>query len=194
MGESPHLDPGPIDEVRTRAGEAPVSFFRWLAELVVVVATAFLLASAIKTYVVQPFVIPSGSMEPTLEIGDRVLVNKFVYRFSTPSPGDIVVFRRPASDVDYIKRVIAVGGQTVDVRNGAVFVDGRRLTERYIHGASTDPGSVGLPLLVPEGSVFLMGDNRTNSQDSRWFGAQTRSAVLGRAFVVYWPLADGRVL
>ncbi|MBA4370312.1 MAG: signal peptidase I [Coriobacteriaceae bacterium] len=165
-----------------------MSFWRWLGELVVLVAAAWLLAAGIKTYVVQPFVIPSGSMVPTLEISDRVLVSKFLYRFREPSPGDIVVFLEPGGGTrDYIKRVVAVEGQTVDIDSGALLVDGEAVSEPYAQGQKTDDGDVRMPYEVPEGQVFLMGDNRANSRDSRWFGAQPVTSVLGRAFAIYWP-------
>ncbi len=172
-----------------------ISFIRWIAEMVGLVAVAFLLATAIKTWVVQPFIIPSGSMVPTLEISDRVLVNKFLYRFSDPRPGDIVVFLEPGSDsTDYIKRVIAIDGQTVDINDGKVSVDGVTVPEGYTRGLRTDDGDVAMPYVVPEESVFLMGDNRPNSRDSRWFGAQPTTRVLGKAFAIYWPPSRIRLL
>jgi len=168
-----------------------VSFGRWVLELVVLVAVAFLLATGIKTWVVQPFVIPTGSMIPTLEIGDYVIANKFVYRFDDPQAGDIVVFMSPSSNsTDYIKRVIAVGGQTVDLRDGVVYVDDVALDEPYVHGQRSDPGPLRMPVTIPDGYVWLMGDNRENSQDSRWFGPQPVTRVVGKAFFIYWPFSD----
>lgn len=194
-----HIAPGSslIDPEGMALEEEPiessdeVSLLRWILELVVLVAVAFLLATGIKTWVVQPFVIPTGSMIPTLGIGDYVVANKFVYRFEEPAPGDIVVFLSPSSNsTDYIKRVIAVGGQEVDVRDGLVYVDGVALDEPYTHGTRSDPGPLALPLTVPEGYVWLMGDNRENSQDSRWFGPQPVSRIVGKAFFIYWPITD----
>lgn len=182
------LPPDPTPEYSEEDG---VSFGRWLAELVVLVGLAFVLAQGIKTFVVQPFMIPSGSMEPTLEIGDRVLVNKFVYRFAKPEVGDIVVFKSPDDTrTDYIKRVVAVEGQTVSIAGDKLVVDGVPITESYTHGTPTEPGDLELPVRVPKGQVFLMGDNRTNSTDSRWFGPQPISRVLGKAFMIYWPPRD----
>lgn len=165
------------------------SFTRWLIETVLLVALAFALAQGIKTFLVQPFVIPTGSMIPTIQIGDRVLADKLVYRFiRKPQYGDIVVFDDPTgAHPQLIKRVIATEGQTVDVRDGAVWVDGKRLDEPYTYGKRTDPGSVGLPFRVSEGSVWLMGDNRPDSGDSRFFGERPVSTVRGRAFWTYWP-------
>lgn len=180
--ESPETIPTENDEV---------SIGRWLLELVLLVGLAFLLATGIKTYVIQPFVIPTGSMIPTLEIGDYVIANKFIYRFEEPARNDIVVFLSPESNsTDYIKRVIAVGGQEVDLRDGIVYVDGVALDEPYIAGATSAPGPISMPVTVPDGYVWLMGDNRENSQDSRWFGAQPVSRIVGRAFFIYWPISD----
>jgi signal peptidase I len=162
---------------------------RWLAELVAMVALAFLLATMIRTFVVQPYVVPSGSMIPTIEIGDRVLANKFIYRFRDPRVGEIVVLDDPTGSVPtLIKRVIATEGQVVDIVDGRVIVDGVPLDEPYTHGRPTEPQTVPMPYTVPEDSVWLMGDNRTNSQDSRYFGAVPVSEVRGLAFWRFWPL------
>lgn len=169
--------------------EKPVSFVRWLAELLVMVALAFLLATGIRAYIVQPYVVPTGSMIPTIEIQDRIIANKFVYRFDQPVAGDIVVLDDPTGNVDtLVKRVIAVGGQTVDLQGGQVVVDGVVLDEPYTHGLPSDPMSQVMPYAVPEGSVWLMGDNRTNSADSRVFGAVSLTDIRGKAFMCYWPI------
>lgn len=173
-----------------QAPEEHTSILRWLVETAVMVALAFLLAQGIKTFLVQPFVIPTGSMEPTIMIGDRVLAEKISTRFSEPRTGDIVVFDDPTGrHPQLIKRVIAVGGQEVDIRDGKVFVDGAPLDEPYLVGVKTDPGSQVMPIMIPEGSVWVMGDNRPNSGDSRFLGPQPVSAVRGRAFAIYWPVA-----
>lgn len=191
------LDPRPgLDETDDRraneSGEAepPISFARWLGELVLMVALAFLLATGIRTFIIQPYVIPSGSMEPTIEISDRVLANKFIYRFQDPKPGDIVVLDDPTMTVKtLIKRVIAVGGQTVDLQGGKVVVDGVALDEPYTHGKPSEPMSpdITFPLVVPKDSVWLMGDNRTNSSDSRVFGPVPLSDIRGKAICTFWP-------
>lgn len=171
-------------------GDAPVSFGRWLGELVLMVVLAFVLAAGIRTFVVQPYVIPSGSMEPTIEIEDRVLANKFIYRFGDPEPGDVVVLDDPTGTVPtLIKRVVATGGQTVDLRDGLVVVDGVTLDEPYTHGLPSEPMSqaVTFPYQIPADSVWLMGDNRANSADSRVFGAVPLSEIRGQAFVTFWP-------
>ncbi|MCX8007736.1 MAG: signal peptidase I [Coriobacteriia bacterium] len=169
--------------------EGQQSFGRWLLELVVMVAIAFGLATVVRTYVVQPYVIPSGSMIPTIEIQERVLANKFIYRFEKPKPGDIVVLDDPTGNVPtLIKRVIAVEGQTVDIEDGSVVVDGKRLDEPYTHGKRTEPGPVPLPITIPEGYVWVMGDNRPNSTDSRSFGPVPLRSIHGRAILRIWPL------
>ena len=165
------------------------SLVRWVVEFVILVAAAFALATGIKAFVVQPFYIPSGSMEPTLAIGDRVLVNKFLYRFSTPRRGDVVVFASPETPAtDLIKRVIATGGQTVEIKDGAVFVDGVKLDEPYVSKERRDNYSSPTPTKVPAGYVWVMGDNRGNSSDSRVIGPQPVTAILGKAFAIYWPV------
>ena len=171
------------------AHETPMSFARWLGELVLMVALAFILASGIRTFVIQPYVIPSGSMIPTIEIQDRVLANKFVYRFREPEAGEIVVLDDPTGTVPtLIKRVVATGGQTVDLQDGAVVIDGVVLEEPYIHGQPSEPMSIEMPYTVPEDSVWLMGDNRTNSADSRVFGAVPLSEIRGEAVFRFWPI------
>ncbi len=171
---------------------AEESFLRWIGETILLVGLAFVLAMGIKTFVVQPFLIPSGSMEPTLQIGDRVLVNKFIYRFAQPKQGEVVVFISPDDkSTDFIKRVIAVGGQTVDIRDGMVSVDGKRLSEPYVNRQVVDHYNLDKAVKIPQGQVWLMGDNRTNSRDSRFFGPRPASELLGEAFVIYWPL--GRI-
>lgn len=174
---------------RTTRAESQPSFLRWLGELVLMVGLAFLLATGIRTFIVQPYVVPTGSMVPTIEIGDRVIANKFVYRFEEPEVGDIVVLDDPTGSVPtLIKRVIAVGGQTVDLVDGQVTIDGVPMDEPYTHGLPSEPQSISLPYTVPEGSVWLMGDYRTNSQDSRYFGAVPLQSVRGEAFFRFWPI------
>jgi len=162
---------------------------RWLVETALLILVAFALAQGVRYFVGEPYVIPTGSMVPTIDIGDRVIAEKLTFRFARqPRAGDVVVFSDPADrHPQLIKRVIATEGQTVDIRDNAVYVDGKRLQEPYTHGKPTTPGTVTTPLVVPAGRVWLMGDNRTNSADSRYFGSQPLSAVRGRAFWTYWP-------
>jgi signal peptidase I len=186
----------------------PLAFFRELPGLILV---AFVLALLIKTFLVQAFFIPSQSMEPTLDVGDRVLVNKFVYAFREPRRGEIIVFENPRlqepdrnplsafwhwiieglgfstdPEKDFIKRVIGLPGETIEVNQGQVFVDGDRIEETYV-SPEPDLSDFG-PFTVPEGHLFVMGDNRPNSQDSRSaLGPIPRGKVVGKAFIVIWP-------
>lgn len=167
------------------------SIGRWLIETAFLVLLAFALAQGIKAFIVQPFVIPTGSMRPTILEQDYVLAEKLTYRFSRgPEVGDVVVFDDPMGQhPQLIKRVIAVAGQTVDVHDDAVYVDGNRLDEPYTYGKPTEPGTVSLPVTLAEDEVWLMGDNRPNSGDARFFGPRPVSTVRGRAFWTYWPLS-----
>jgi len=172
------------------AAEAPRSAFSTIAEFVVMLVAAFALAWLIRTFLVEPYRIPSGSLIPTIQIGDQVLVNKLAYRLGSPMYKDIVILDDPTGETPMlIKRVIAVGGQTVDLQDGKVVVDGTALDEPYTHGQPSLPGDprITYPLTLPVGTVWVMGDNRTQSKDSRWLGPQPVSEVHGRAFVIYWP-------
>lgn len=167
------------------------SIGRWLLETAVLVLLAFVVAQGIKLFVVQPFIIPTGSMIPTIEINDRVLAEKLTYRFSgEPEVGDVVVFDDPTGEhPQLIKRVIATEGQSVDVRDGKVWIDGEAIDEPYTHGAISEPQAVPLPVEVPKDNVWLMGDNRQNSGDSRSFGPQPIEKIRGKAFWTYWPIS-----
>jgi len=150
-------------------------------------------------YVGHAYAVPTGSMEKTIMTGDRVLAEKVSYYLRDPEPGDIVMFEDP--DIPgrlLLKRCIAVGGQTVDINDedGLVYVDGVALSEPYTRGlpSYTLASDVSYPYTVPEGYLWMMGDNRTNSQDSRFFGAIPVSSVTGRGALVYWPLNDFSLL
>jgi signal peptidase I len=196
-------------EKRQKRAKGPLSF---LKELPVLLLVAFLLALLIKTFLVQAFYIPSASMENTLLVGDRVLVNKLVYRFHPPRRGDIIVFEEPnpvaephrspfsafihwlteglgvSSDPekDFIKRVIALPGETIEIEEGRVFIDGKEIQEPYLN-PQRDLSSFG-PKKIPPDRLFVMGDNRANSNDSRrGLGLIPYDKVVGRAFVIIWP-------
>ncbi len=193
----PHVPAQPLPEYEGYGEEEAkdaFSFWRWLWEGSILVVLAFIIAFVIKSVVVQPFYIPSGSMQPTLMPGDRVLVSKFIYRFRQPEAGDIVVFAAPhdAQERDFIKRIIAVEGQTVEIRDGKVYVDGKLQADRWSN-ASQDHSTYG-PVTLEDNNVFVMGDNRSNSSDSRVFGPFNRDRILGEAFVTYWPFTRLRTL
>lgn len=162
---------------------------RWLVEMALLTVLAFVAAMGIRATIAEAIYVPSGSMESTIMTWDRAVVEKVTYRFREPAPGEIVTVDDPSGRFPMlIKRVIAVGGQTVDIRDGVVIIDGRALDEPYTRGLPSLPDTVALPLTIPRGYVWLMGDNRTDSTDSRRFGPQPVSAVHARALAVYWPL------
>ena len=160
-----------------------------LLEFLVILLVAFALVFGfVRPFVVEAFYIPSESMVPTLEIGDRVLANKFIYRFTEPERGDVVVFQSvEGGDEELIKRVIGVPGDTIRVDNGTLFVNGEAQNEPYVNAMVPDGGVYG-PTTVPKGHVFVMGDNRGNSRDSRFFGPVPYENIEGEAFVLFWPL------
>lgn len=181
--------PRPDAPVAREPEQENTSFLRWILETALMVAIAFLLAQGIKTYVVQPFVVPTGSMEPTIQIGDRFLAEKVSYRFGEPERGDVVVFDDPSGmHPQLVKRVIGLPGEEIDIRDGNVYINGELLEEEYLTDVVTDVGTVPVPLTIPAEFVWLMGDNRPNSGDSRFIGAQPISSIQGRGFGIYWPL------
>ena len=170
------------------------------------IGIAILLALFIRTFVVQAFKIPSGSMLPTLLIGDHLLVNKFIYGIripfsgkvlvplKDPKSGDIIVFKFPKDrSIDYIKRVVGVPGDEIELKNKKLFVNGNPTSDPHAYYTTTAvlPGSVSPkdnfgPVTVPEGKYFVMGDNRDNSSDSRFWGFVENNDVLGKAMIIYW--------
>jgi signal peptidase I len=151
------------------------------------VAAAFVLAILIQQFIVKPFAIPSPSMEPTLVEGDRVLVSRLSYHFRSPKRGDVVVFHPPlvGDSEPYIKRVVAIAGDTVAVHDGQLWLNGVAQDEPFI---KEHPIVVGFAeVTVPTGYVWVMGDNRNNSGDSRKFGVVSVDSIIGVAFAIYWP-------
>ncbi|MDI6716410.1 MAG: signal peptidase I [Actinomycetota bacterium] len=162
------------------------SLLSFLREFPTLLATAFIIALLIRWLVVQSFYIPSQSMEPTLSPGDRILVNKFIYRFTSPKPGDIVVFALPQQDNrDFIKRIVACEGDTVAIKNGKLYVNGK-LNDSY--PVIPEDYSNMAEQKVKNNHVFVMGDNRPNSVDSRYIGQIPERNIIGKAFIVFWPL------
>lgn len=195
-------EPGEAEEPEERHR----SFWKELPFLILI---ALVIAVVIKTFVIQAFWIPSSSMENTLEINDRVLVNKLAYDLGEIERGDVIVFDDPRGVQDresviesvlrnlaesvglstpkseFIKRVIGLPGETVEVREGLVHINGEPLREAYLHPRTSMPDFG--PETVPPGHYFVMGDNRNSSQDSRFFGSIEEEAIVGKAFVVLWP-------
>lgn len=177
-------------------GPRGASFVEW----VLVIVGAILLALVVKVFLLQAFYIPSLSMSPTLRVGDRVLVNKLSYRLHDVNRGDVIVFERPASETsstipDLIKRVVGLPGESISFIDGAVYVDGKRLDESYLSDGTVTSSAnapnkctAEAPCVVPSGQVWVMGDNRSDSKDSRYFGSIEESTIVGRAFVTVWPL------
>ena len=188
---------------------------RWAAaviELALILVVALVLAEGVQAEAVKPFRIPSGSMEPTLTIGQRVLVDRISYRFSSPQRGDIIVLHPPTSlvcavaqapgqpcpqgngreaSVYFIKRIVGLPGERLSVRDGHPVINGRELSnEPYTAPCPSNVPACNLPdpITIPKGYYFVMGDNRGNSDDSRYWGPVPRSWIVGRAFFTYWPL------
>ena len=192
-----------------------------MRELPVLFVVALVIAFLVKTFLAQAFYIPSGSMLPQLQLYDRVVVSKVAYKLHDPRRGDIVVFDEPLrghkpepeggnpagravhwllervgvvppSTDEFIKRVIALPGETVEGKDGGILINGRKLVEPYLSPGTTT--SAFGPFTVPEGALWVMGDNRSNSADSRVFGTIDQDTVVGRAVVKVWPLADASFL
>ncbi|MGB7587934.1 MAG: signal peptidase I [Solirubrobacterales bacterium] len=186
-----------------------------IAELVFIVVLAIGMALAIQAWLIKPYQIPSESMEPTLDVGQRVLVSRFLYHFQDPSPGDIVVFHPPAgadngtecgvphsprqscprptaaeSSQNFVKRIVAGPGDTLRIRDGHPVVNGVEKTdEPYTEPCGAAPAcNLPKPIVIPPDSYFMMGDNRGASDDSRFWGPVPRKWIIGKAFATYWPL------
>jgi signal peptidase I len=183
---------------------APKKRHTWLViSISAAVLVLVIIPLILRLFVVQTFYIPSGSMTPTLQIGDRIVVNKLSYDFGSVHRGDIVVFTTPPTencgggDVnDLVKRVIGLPGDTIDLQRGSVYVNRHKLNEAWLPPSEiglTDPGPAGSPYdlnhpyVVPPDRYFVLGDNRTESCDSRYWGTITKSEIVGRVIVRVWP-------
>ncbi len=171
-------------------GEKKKSVYR---EYIESIAIAIILALVIRTFVVQAFKIPSGSMIPTLLIGDHILVNKFIYLFKEPQRQDVIVFKFPQDeDRDFIKRIIGLPNDRVEIRNKRVYINGDLLKEPYVIYEDdqilppSSPRDNWGPEIVPPGHLFVLGDNRDNSMDSRFWGYLNIKKIKGKAFIIYW--------
>ena len=182
-----------------------------LVELIVIVALAIGLALGIQAVLVKPYRIPSESMEPTLDVGQRVLVSRVNYKVSDPDRGDVVVFHPPKGaedntcgaehaenqlcprpdggkdDVNFIKRIVAIPGDTLSVRNGRAVVNGKLAEEPDIRPCAPGTCNFPDPIKIPPGHFFMMGDNRGASDDSRFWGPVPEEWIIGQAFATYWP-------
>ncbi len=194
---------GERQALEVRQGKKRKGAIREYAEAILI---ALAIALVIRTFVVQAFKIPSGSMIPTLEIGDHILVNRFIYGFripytrvrllpfTTPQRGDVIVFVYPEDNSkDFIKRVVGVGGDTVEIKDKRVYVNGRAwedpfgvYTDPRVLPKSMDPRDNFGPVKVPPDELFVMGDNRDNSRDSRYWGFVHVGEVKGKAFLIYY--------
>ncbi len=172
----------------------------WIESIIV----AFLLAMVIRTFVIQAFKIPTGSMRPTLLEGDLILVNKFIYGAKVPftslglpgvrqpKRGDVVVFIYPEDHKkDFIKRLVGLSGETAEIKNGTIYIDDKPLldplfSQRYYYNRG-DFSSEGQKLVVPKDNFFVLGDNSASSRDSRYWGFVPKQNILGKALLIYWP-------
>ena len=192
-------DPADLQTVDESDGITPAPARRkkgnvWI-EWVIVVAVAISAALLVRAYVLQQFAVEGDSMKNTLHTGDRVLVNKLSYRLHDPRRGDVVVLKtiESADERDLIKRVVALPGEMVEYRDCVLLVDGVVVVEPYLDPVIVNAPNCGpaqAPVVVPKDSVFVMGDNRPGSKDSRVLGAISYDDLIGRAFVVIWPVGD----
>lgn len=171
----------PVKESRLKA---------WLRELIEAILPALVIVLVVNIFLAQATRVEGQSMEPNLHNNQRLIIEKITYRFHSPSRGDIVVIRRPQPE-PLIKRVIGLPGETVEIRDGKVFINGEPLDEPYL-----DQPTLGTmpPRLVPEEHVFVLGDNRNASNDSRAFGMVSFDDIIGRAWLRYWPPAESGLI
>lgn len=176
------------------------SLGRTIVEYVVLALIAVGVALIVQAFLVKPYRIPSESMQDTLLVRDRVLVDRISWRFTEPKRGEVVVFNQPGTGLVLIKRLIGMPGDVLSVADGSLFVNGRRQDEPYVRQidgmtspteplANPEEWNLQRPYTVPAGSYFMMGDNRTDSADSREFGPVKREAMIGSAFARYWPIS-----
>jgi signal peptidase I len=176
----------------SRRGPSRRAIIEWTA----ILAVAVLAAVILRAFIVQPYYIPSGSMEPTLKVGDKVLVNKLSYDFHSVHRGDIIVFKKPPNDntpgiTDLIKRVIGLPGETIQSgANGDIYINGVLIKQPWLTAeAKANPGPAIPKTVIPPGMYFVMGDNRGDSSDSREIGPIAKHLIIGRAFLLVWPLS-----
>jgi signal peptidase I len=170
----------------------------WLLEWVTIIGAALLLAFGVRAFVLQTYYIPTGSMEPTLHIGDRILVFKLAYVFGSPQRGDVVVFKAPAREAvdcgdsyvpDLVKRIVGLPGETISSVHNVIFIDHRPLEQPWAHYEPLDVAPI-TPQTIPANHYFMIGDNQPNSCDSRYWGTIPRSSIIGEAVFKIWPLSQ----
>lgn len=186
----------PMDKQLTDDASTPwwLKIWRQQRENVQILSIALLISLLIRVFVAEPRYIPSDSMLPTLVVGDRLVVEKVSYSFNPPKTGDIIVFQPPqilqtrgySKDQAFIKRIIGLPGETIDIKNGRVYLNDRPLPEDYIADLPDYPW--GGPVQVPAGKYFVMGDNRNNSNDSHIWGFLPEQNIIGHAVFRFWPL------
>jgi len=166
------------------------SIMKSVVEWVVIIAVAFVLSIVIRNYVVDTRIVPTGSMLPTIQLQDRLIVDRLFYQYDTIDRGDIIVFQAPEAaqeDKDLVKRVIGLPGEKVEIKNSKVYIGDQALDEPYIVSpADYEYG----PVTVPEDSYFMLGDNRTASKDSHIWGFLPSDKILGRVWIRYWPIKE----
>ena len=153
----------------------------------IVVLTAVILATLVRIFMFEPFIVPSPSMEPTFKVGDKVIIIKIAYKFGSIDRGDIVAFHSSLEGKDLVKRAVAVGGDEITLTSeGEIFINGEKITESYLP-AGQNVSYNNQTVTLGEDEVFVMGDNRNNSFDSRYFGAIPEKDVFGKFMIIYWP-------
>jgi len=183
--------PGEVPSVRPK--EKKSSIPGTILEIVVIVVAAFAIALLVQAFLVKPFTIHQVSMRATLEEGDRILLNRLSYHFRDEARGDIVVFHSPINaNEDLVKRIVAIAGDRVAISGGKLYVNGVAQDEPYL--LEQDFSGEMPETVIPAGQVFVMGDNRNNSGDSRLFGPIPTDTIIGSAFLVYWPIGHGKTL
>jgi len=171
------------------------AFFLDILEVIVGAVAIFLVLYLL---VMQPHKVDGNSMQPNYPDAEYLLTDKISYRFNNPQRGDVVVLKSPIEDKEYIKRVIGLPGETISLKEGRVYINDQKLEEKYLASDLLTGGNQALPengsYKVPEGEYFVMGDNRPNSLDSRVFGSIAKNKILGRAWLVYWPVNKAGVV
>jgi signal peptidase I len=153
----------------------------------IIILAAVISATSIRIFIFEPFIVPTPSMEPKLEIGDKVIINKLAYKLGPIKRGDIAAFHSPIEEKDLVKRVIAIGGDEITLTSeGEIFINGEKITEDYLP-EDQNIFYINQTVIINEGEVFVMGDNRNNSFDSRFFGTIPENDVFGKFVIIYWP-------